>query len=167
MTILAAINGENVPSQTLVEGQELAAKLDEELIALHVMPQETFDEFRSDSNTKRSIPFAPGVSYGELDKPTRQLDRDNYTIEDGERDSAELVEDVARATLDDLDAVEFEGRVGDIEREVLEEAKRRDVRYIVIGGRKRSSVGKAVFGSATQSILLDADRPVLVVMRQE
>lgn len=54
-------------------------------------------------------------------------------------------------------------RHGDIAEELLAEAADRDVDLIVIGGRKRSPVGKALFGSVTQAVLLDADRPVMVV----
>jgi nucleotide-binding universal stress UspA family protein len=46
---------------------------------------------------------------------------------------------------------------------ILELAKNADAELLVIGARRRSPVGKALLGSVTQTLILDADIPVLVV----
>ena len=45
---------------------------------------------------------------------------------------------------------------------ILETADERDGDLIVLAGRKRTPTGKALFGSVTQSVILDTDIPVLV-----
>lgn len=46
---------------------------------------------------------------------------------------------------------------------VLDHVDGTDVELLVIGARRRSAVGKLIMGSTTQSILLRAEVPVLVV----
>ena len=46
---------------------------------------------------------------------------------------------------------------------ILELAEKADAELLVIGARRRSPVGKALLGSVTQTLILDADIPVLVV----
>lgn len=48
---------------------------------------------------------------------------------------------------------------------ILEVANEIDANSIAVSGRKRSPAGKAIFGSVTQSLLLSADCPVIVAMR--
>jgi nucleotide-binding universal stress UspA family protein len=54
--------------------------------------------------------------------------------------------------------VETSGEPG---HEVLREADGLDVDLIAVAGRKRSPAGKAVFGSVSQAVMLDAEVPVL------
>ena len=55
------------------------------------------------------------------------------------------------------------GDLGDPSDNVVQVAQRRDARLVVLGLRPRTPVGKLVFGSTAQRILLDATCPVLAV----
>jgi nucleotide-binding universal stress UspA family protein len=74
----------------------------------------------------------------------------------------------AQETLDEAgvetDVVETSG---DPTEEILDVAREHDVDAICVGGRKRSPAGKALFGSVVQSIVLTADRPVIVTGEAE
>lgn len=60
-------------------------------------------------------------------------------------------------------SVELARRHGEPGEEIVEYADSVDADHIVVPGRKRSPVGKAVFGSVTQDIVLDADLPVTII----
>lgn len=51
---------------------------------------------------------------------------------------------------------------GDPAARIIDHAEGRDIDSIVVGGRKRSSVGKALFGSVTQAVLRGTSLPVVV-----
>lgn len=51
---------------------------------------------------------------------------------------------------------------GDPAEAILDVAEDADADIIVVGGRKRSPAGKALFGSVTQTVILNAGRPVMV-----
>ena len=77
-------------------------------------------------------------------------------LERAERRAAEIAEE----TGEEFDAV---GRIGRPAQELEDYATSEDARYVVIGGRKRTPIGKALFGSVTQSVLLTVDTPVVAI----
>ncbi len=99
----------------------------------------------------------------------RSLERTSYertgeTIDVSELEAA-ATEIAREAVVDGVDCTPV-GLVGNPAQRVLEYGRDQDARYLVVGGRKQSPVGKALFGSVTQSILLNADRPVVTVMAE-
>jgi nucleotide-binding universal stress UspA family protein len=89
---------------------------------------------------------------------------------DGSRSQLESnAAESAREALGDVTVpAEAVGIVGEsTPKAILDYADQVDARYIVIGGRKRTPVGKALTGSTTQSILLDSDVPVVTVMNEQ
>jgi nucleotide-binding universal stress UspA family protein len=61
--------------------------------------------------------------------------------------------------------VEHRGTVGDPAAGVVGFADAAGADLLVVGGRRRSPTGKAVFGSTAQEVLLDAPCPVTFVKR--
>jgi len=58
-------------------------------------------------------------------------------------------------------------RSGEPAAEILAFASEHDSNAIVLGGSRRSSVGKVLFGSVVQAVILESDRPVTVVPESE
>jgi nucleotide-binding universal stress UspA family protein len=71
----------------------------------------------------------------------------------------------ARAARDVLEGAGIETTLaedsGDPGQRIIDEAEGRDVDLVAVAGRKRSPAGKAVFGSVSQSVMLNAEVPVL------
>lgn len=51
---------------------------------------------------------------------------------------------------------------GKVAEDIVEEARELDADLVVLGGRKRSGIGKVLFGSVSQEVLLSTDLPVVV-----
>jgi nucleotide-binding universal stress UspA family protein len=67
--------------------------------------------------------------------------------------------------LDDEDiSFELRGAVGDTGDTILEVADDIDANLIVLGGPERSPIGKAIFGSVGQYVILNANRPVMMAV---
>lgn len=72
--------------------------------------------------------------------------------------------DVARKVTAEFQPI---GRIGGPAQELDDYTDSVDARYLVVGGRKRTPIGKALFGSVTQSVLLSVDVPVVAVRQPD
>lgn len=146
MAILTAIGEAERSKQTVTIAHDLAAAYDDKLVAVHVVPEEDYDEHKA---SIEEIPDFTDFSLSQEEESAKRFAR---------RFLDETVENV------DPEMVEARGRVGDVAGEILAEAERVDPRYLVIGGRRRSPAGKAIFGNTAQKILLNAHCPVVTKM---
>lgn len=164
MSIVVAVDGESSPDPGLELGAELADRFDDDLLALHVMPQGRFERIRdSVGGDEGTGALAFALYEGYADRVRQQPQPNPYTIDVAQEDAANAAREIVETTLGSRGAAGVQGRVGRPAEEIVEEADRRDARYLVIGGRKRTPVGKAVFGSITQTVLLNANQPVVTV----
>lgn len=140
MPIVAAVDRSERGNEIVAEAHELASAFGEELHVIHVLSQSEFVDLERTSveDTGQAI-----------------------EMEDIRGIAREIAEESAAGITEDFTAV---GLVGDAADEIVRYSSDNNARYIVISGRRRSPVGKALFGSVTQSVLLDADRPVVTTI---
>lgn len=137
MTIVAAVTDSEAAHKVVSEADKLANAFDTKLHVIHVLSESEFIKLEQESvrNEQKAIELS------EIRK---------------------MAKSVAEGAADEVESdVEFVGGVGSTTVTVVEYADEVDADYLVIGGRKRSPTGKAVFGSTTQSILLNSTVPVV------
>lgn len=149
MTILVALGEKRAPETVLRTGYDLAMAYDDDLQVLHVIPE---TDAQAHFDKLKEIPDFGDLSFSVEENRAREIARKmlREALPDGDRERAGAI-----------------GRIGEPTEQILAVSEDLDARYLVVGGRKRSPTGKALFGSVTQSVLLNSSRPVVTVMRDE
>lgn len=118
-----------------------------------------------DANESRAVAQAETLAELPLETDAVQAVLVHSFEEKTKGSTVEQVKSV-RIARDRLEAagieVVLEGYGGDAVRAIRNVAEEYDADQIVLAGRKRTPTGKALFGSVTQSVILESDRPVLV-----
>jgi len=147
MAIVAAIDSSERAPAVIEQAHDLCQAYD---VALHIVhAADPTGDFRRDLGDVSAESLNTGAS------TEQTLDR--------VRAKATEVAAKAASDVDNLDEYEAVGLVGDPPTVIKEYAAEHDAEYIVVSGRQRHPLGQALFGSVTQSLLLNADRPVVAV----
>lgn len=139
MTVVAAVDSSDGARAVVSEAVSLATALSCPLHVVHVMPQSEYIN----------------VEWTNVEKTGEAVD-----LEELRGRARTVASDVASGVTDEFEPV---GLIGKPSRELVRYLTENDADFLVVGGRKRSPVGKALFGSVTQAVLLDAPVPVVTV----
>lgn len=138
MVIVAAVDRSERAPSAVEEAHELGEAFDEPVHVVHVLTRSEFVKLErtSVSDTGKSIPTD---------------------------DILEIAKDLAREAIDESGVADATpvGLLGDPAEEVINYGESNGARYLVVACRKRSPVGKALFGSTVQSLMLNSDLPVV------
>ncbi|UPM44436.1 universal stress protein [Halocatena salina] len=88
---------------------------------------------------------------------------ETYTREEAKEGATRIAREMGDDVLSEFD-VEYEasGYLGDRAETILEVADQHDCDHVFLTGRQRSPAGKAIFGDATQKVVLNFDGLVTV-----
>lgn len=140
MVIVAAVDRSERASSVVEEANELGRAFDEPVEVVHVLTRQKFVDLERTSvtDTGQTIP------------------RDEII---------DIAGEIAQSAIDESSVEEATavGLLGDPAEEIVSYAESNEARYLVISGRKRSPVGKALFGSVVQSVMLESDVPVVSI----
>lgn len=101
--------------------------------------------------------YSRGSRYGRL-----SIEAAEHHEESLQAQAEQIVADVAdRASAEGIDTVTVTAE-GDPTETILDYIENEDIDLVVMGGRKRSPTGKFLFGSVSQSVILNTDVPVVI-----
>jgi nucleotide-binding universal stress UspA family protein len=148
MVVIAAVDRSERAKKAVIEAVTIADAFDDVVHVVHVLSKSKFLE----------------LERTEVNKSGRAVEMDRvreYAATIAERASCEA------ASADGfLVNVVYVGLVGDTAARIVEYADNQVARYIVVGPRRKSPTGKALFGSTSQQVLLSATCPVVVTMAE-
>ncbi|WP_255169543.1 universal stress protein [Natrononativus amylolyticus] len=143
MTIVAAVDRSERTHDVVREAERLAEAFGDDLHVIHVLTRSEF------------------------------VDLGQTSVESGESIDMKRVRAVAREFADEAVGdrtlavpVETVGLMGDPASRIVEYADDTNARYLVVSPRRRSPAGKAVFGSVAQSVVLNAECPVVSTLAE-
>ncbi|WP_144903848.1 universal stress protein [Halobellus captivus] len=141
MAIVAAIDRSDRAEDVVREAGTLAEAFDDTVHLVHVLTRTEFVELERTNVNNTGEP----------------LDLDEVKA---------VAKEIAAEAAEGL-TVPYEcfGLIGDPASTIVDYVEEEGARYLVIGARKRSPTGKALFGSAAQSMLLNAPCPVVTTLR--
>ncbi|WP_089827772.1 universal stress protein [Halogranum amylolyticum] len=163
-TILLGASDQDVEQLTDV-AIEVAKPLDATVVVAHILPTEVSSSTNTSPVVGTLSPYV--VSENEYETLLDEHSVDDYPPD--EYAATNLVSELSSVReittrLDDAD-VEYDvrGAVGDPGEGLVALTNELDADRVIISGRRRSPTGKALFGSVTQSVLLNSPCPVTFV----
>lgn len=145
MPIVAAVDRSERALTVVEQAAELADRYDVELHAVHVGdPTVDFTDVSEEALRNRD-----GSAVDTL-------------VEDVQASATEVAESAVEAA-EGVEEYEAVGLIGEPTEVIRSYAAEHDAEYIVVCGRKRRALGQVLFGSVSQSLLLNADCPVVSV----
>lgn len=142
---LAVVEPTEAAKELVREAGIIAEGLDAELILTHITTEQEYGARRDAMESLMSSSAS-------------------YTVGEAEKGATQFARDIGDEVLAELD-VEYEvtGYLGNKAEKILAAAEEYDCDHVFITGRQRSPTGKALFGDATQEVILDFDGPVTVL----
>lgn len=139
MVIVAAVDRSPRAQVVISESARLAQAFGDPVHVVHVMSESEFIDLQQDSYDTTGI----AVEASEV-----------------RRQAKAIAEKVLRESKIDGEAIGLFGRPA---QRVIDHATDTNARFIVVSSRRRSPIGKVLFGSVAQAILLEAECPVVSV----